>query len=119
MLSLIPPKRFEQDQTWLRAGLACRTAIDIALHRVAILSAAQQGLPPFLLKSIVRTWLLCFVIDRTLSIQLGKPNGRLWEVDAWKYINILRSGPSDGVERPKEGSAPTEDDIFVAALTVS
>jgi hypothetical protein len=89
--SLIRPNRFEHDMSWLRAGIAGRTAVDIALHRVGLLPAARQGLPPAILRSIVRTWLLCFVVDRTLSVQLGKPNGRQWEMEAWKYIEHLRT----------------------------
>lgn len=113
--SLIRPSRFEQDMTWLRAGIACRTAIDIALHRVGLLSAAREGLPPAIIKTIVRTWLLCFVADRTLSVQLGKPNGRQWEPEATKYVEYLR-GPTG-----QDGNQvqPTEDDVFVACLGVS
>lgn len=110
--SLIPSKRFEQDMTWLRAGIATRTAIDIALHRVGLLPAARQGLPSDLLRSIVRTWLLCFVVDRTLSIQLGKPNNRQWEDEVWQYVGILR-GTGQGT------GEPSGDDIVVAALAVS
>ena len=114
MSSLLPSSRFEQDMTWLRAGIASRTAIDIALHRVGLLAAAREGLPPAMLKSLLRTWLLCFVIDRTLSIQLGKPDGNQWEPEAAKYVEYLRS-PS-GTERNVE--APSRDDIWVAALGV-
>jgi len=109
--SLVPPKRFEQDMTWLRAGIATRTAIDIALHRVGLLPAARQGLPPDLLRSIVRTWLLCFVVDRTLSMQLGKPDNRQWEDEVWQYASILRSA--------ERGERPSSDDIVVASLAVS
>lgn len=109
-ISLIRPKRFEQDMTWLRAGIASRTAIDIALHRVGLLPAARQGLPAELLNAMVRTWLLCFVVDHTLGVQLGKPIGRQWELEVKQYIEILRSGPFY-TARP--------DDVFVVALTVS
>jgi len=109
--SLVPPKRFEQDMTWLRAGIATRTAIDIALHRVGLLPAARQGLPSDLLRAIVRTWLLCFVVDRTLSIQLGKPNNHQWEDEVWQYVGILREAEQEG--------RPSGDDIVVAGLAVS
>lgn len=102
--------------TWLRAGIASRTAIDIALHRVGLMSAARQGLPAWLLTSIVRTWLLCFVVDRTLCIQLGKPSGRQWEVEAAKYAALLRGeGRKDKAEN---GEGPSVDDLLVASLTV-
>lgn len=108
--------------TWLRAGLASRTAIDIALHRVGLLAAARQGLPPWLLKSIVRTWLLCFVVDRTLCIQLGKPSGRQWESEAVKYTQLLRapSRLTDSDEQTElDVGASSMDDLLVAALAVS
>ena len=108
--------------TWLRAGIASRTAIDIALHRVGLLSAARQGLPAWLLKSIVRTWLLCFVVDRTLCIQLGKPSGRQWELEASKYAQLLRGedlGDQGKYDEDKDADDVGVDDLLVAALTVS
>jgi hypothetical protein len=100
--------------TWLRVGIASRTAIDIALHRVGLLAAAREGLPAAMLKTIVRTWLLCFVVDRTLCVQLGKPSGSQWEWEAAKYVEYLRDPSGD-----KENLVyPTQDDIWVAALVV-
>lgn len=112
MYSLVPPKRFEQDMTWLRAGIAMRTAIDIALHRVGLLPAARQGLPTALLHPMIRTWLLCFIADRSLSVQLGKPNGRQWEDEVWQYVSFLRSP-----DQPNQ--MPDIDDVVVAYLAVS
>lgn len=98
--------------TWLRAGIAMRTAVDIALHRVGLLPAARQGLPPALLHPMIRTWLLSFITDRTLSMQLGKPDGRQWEEEIWQYIGYLKS--SEQANR-----AANMDDITVAYLAVS
>jgi hypothetical protein len=100
--------------TWLRVGIACRTAIDIALHRVGLLAAAREGLPATMLKTIIRTWLLCFVVDRTLCAQLGKPSGSQWEWEATQYVEYLRNPAGDG----KNSVQPTRDDIWVAALVV-
>ena len=62
--NLIRPKHFEQDMSWLRSGLAVRTAIDINLHRVALVKQARAGLPGWLLRSIIRTWLVSYIVDR-------------------------------------------------------
>lgn len=115
MPSLIRPTRFEQDMTWLRAGMANRTAIDIALHRVGLLPAARAGLPPSILRAFIRTWLFCFVVDRTLSVQLGKPTDRQWEGEVLKYIEYLRGTTG----HQGENVPPSEDDVFTAALAVS
>lgn len=60
---------------------------------------------------------MCFVVDRTLSVQLGKPNGRQWEAEAGRYAALLRG--ENGQEGVEEKVVPSSDDIFVAALTVS
>ena len=86
------------------------------------MAAARQGLPAWLLKTIVRTWLLCFVVDRTLCIQLGKPSGRQWEVEASKYVKLLRGEVLSGAQEKRDGEEgegePSVDDLYVAALTV-
>lgn len=101
--NLVMSSSFEQDMTWLRIGLATRTALDINLHRVATIVEAQDSLPGWLLRSIVRTWLMVYVVDGTLSAQLGKPASRSRE-DYTQYIQILLN-------------SPLRDDTYVAALT--
>lgn len=95
--------------SWLRVGVAVRTAIDINLHRVALLSKAREGLPTWLLRSIIRTWLMSYVIDRTLSAQLGKPSSMRGENSINEYMKLLK----EGEERP------TAEDLSVAAWAVS
>jgi hypothetical protein len=97
--NLLRPDSFERDVTWLRVGLAARTAQDINLHRVAHVPRARAGLPGWMLRAIARTWLMATVQDGTLSAQLGK-GATLGDLGL--YISIL-----------KEGGA---DDGFVAAL---
>lgn len=58
------PKNFELDMTWLRTGLAVRTAIDINLHRVALVKQAREGLPTWVVRAIARTWLGTYIADR-------------------------------------------------------
>ncbi|BEJ11400.1 hypothetical protein CspHIS471_0108220 [Cutaneotrichosporon sp. HIS471] len=98
--NLLRPDSFESDVTWLRVGLATRTAQDINLHRVAHLPQARAGLPGWMLRAIARTWLMAAVLDGTLSAQLGKA-AALGDLEM--YISILKEG----------GSA---DDALVAAL---
>jgi hypothetical protein len=95
--------------SWLRVGVASRTAIDINLHRVALLKQAREGLPTWLTRSIIRTWLLSYIIDRTLSAQLGKPSSMRGENSVRKYAALITDGDD----------FPTEDDVWVAALAVS
>ena len=106
--SLIRPKNFEQDLTWLRVGLAMRTSMDINLHRVALLKQARDGLPTWLLRSIIRTWLCGFILDRTLSAQLGKPSSVRGENSVSFYMDLIRQGMQGG-----------KDDVRVASLAVS
>ena len=106
MWNLIRPKHFEQDMSWLRVGVAIRTAMDINLHRVALVRQARDGLPTWMLRSIIRTWLLGYIIDRTLSAQLGKPGSLSAENATTRYQKMLLEGD----ERP------TADDVWVSCL---
>jgi hypothetical protein len=94
--------------SWLRVGVAVRTAIDINLHRVALLKQARDGLPSWVVRSIIRTWLLSYIIDRTLSAQLGKPSSMRGENSVRMYVALIMDGEDK----------PTADDIWVAALAV-
>jgi hypothetical protein len=113
--NLIPAKRFEQDMTWLRVGIACRTAMDINLHRVALNPTIRKGLPNWLVRSIIRTWLLCYTLDGTLSAQLGKPSALQGEGSVVRYAATLKTVCL-------EEDVDEEDrvlDLSVASLTVS
>lgn len=94
--------------SWIRAGTAVRTAIDINLHRIALLKHAREGLPVWLVRSFIRTWLMSFVVDRTLSAQMGKPSSMRGESSVRQYLELISTGEQK----------PTADDIRVAALAV-
>ncbi|QRV72781.1 Fungal specific transcription factor domain [Ceratobasidium sp. AG-Ba] len=72
-----PVERYEQDKTWLMLGLAIRLATDLNLHRK---STAQLDDTPESqarskeIRNRERTWLLCYILDRSLSAQMGKPH---------------------------------------------
>jgi len=85
-----------------------RTSIDINLHRVALLKEARDGLPTWLSRSIIRTWLCGYIIDRTLSAQLGKPSSVRGENSVSFYMDLIRQGMQGG-----------KDDVRVASLAVS
>jgi hypothetical protein len=106
--SITGPKRFEQDKSWLRLGLAIRTALDINLHRVALSKSARQGLPDWLFRMIIRTWLLIYVVDRTISAQFGKPTTLREEHGFQVYFDLISQG---------EGKK-TIDDAWVSFLAV-
>ena len=95
--------------SWLRVGVAVRTAIDVNLHRVALVKQARDGLPTWVLRSIIRTWLLSYIIDRTVSTQLGKPSSMSGDDSVRLYVQLLNEG----------NSKPTPEDVWVAALAVS
>jgi hypothetical protein len=95
--------------SWLRVGVAVRAAIDINLHRVALIPQAREGLPSWILRSIIRTWLLSSIIDRTLSAQLGKPGTLRAENATAIYQQLLLEGDEK----------PAVDDVWVACLGVS
>ena len=88
--------------------MAIRTALDINLHRVALSKSARQGLPDWLLRMIIRTWLLIYVVDRTLSAQLGKPSTARDENGFQVYLDLISQG--------KGGK--TIDDARVSSLAV-
>ncbi|EIW71458.1 hypothetical protein TREMEDRAFT_67782 [Tremella mesenterica DSM 1558] len=74
--TLGPEKTFEQDRTWLMLGMAIRMATDLNLHRKSVVSGldTDEGRARDLeIINRERTWLLCFILDRSISAQMGKP----------------------------------------------
>lgn len=77
-----PARRFEEDKTWIFAGIAFRVATDLNLHRksIAALPGNHNVSDPGVLerekeiRNRERTWIFCFVVDRSLSSQMGKPS---------------------------------------------
>ncbi|KAI8443535.1 fungal-specific transcription factor domain-containing protein [Phakopsora pachyrhizi] len=93
-----PAERFEEDRTWAFSGIAIRMAIDLNLHRKTTLqlplakrctnliahsvesyqsdeasSSQQADMYEREILNRERTWLYCFILDRSLSAQMGKP----------------------------------------------
>ncbi|KAL1743695.1 fungal-specific transcription factor domain-containing protein [Schizophyllum fasciatum] len=69
-------ERYEQDKTWLLLGMAIRMATDLNLHRKTAVNSeeTQEGRArDYEVHNRERTWIMCFVLDRSFSAQLGKP----------------------------------------------
>ncbi|EJD02176.1 uncharacterized protein FOMMEDRAFT_87458 [Fomitiporia mediterranea MF3/22] len=72
-----PVERFEQDKTWLLLGMAIRMAVDLNLHRkTATLGqdTAEGRARDKEVHNRERTWLVCYILDRSMSAQMGKPH---------------------------------------------
>ncbi|KAL4401562.1 DNA-binding transcription factor [Malassezia pachydermatis] len=70
-----PVERYEEDRTWLFAGVAIRMAQDLNLHRKTVMSNEEKE-DENKMRDVLnreRTWYICFCVDRTLSAQMGKP----------------------------------------------
>lgn len=71
-----PSRRFEEDKTWLLLGLALRVATDLNLHKKAS-AHSMPGSDDLQrerdLRCRERVWILCYITDRSLSSQMGKP----------------------------------------------
>lgn len=70
-----PAERFEEDPTWLFAGVAIRMAQDLNLHRKTVVQSDQEQSEEHEreIMNRERTWYICFCVDRTLCAQMGKP----------------------------------------------
>lgn len=72
-----PVERYEHDRTWMLLGMAIRMGTDLNLHRknTRIKPDTPEGrLREREIRNRERTWLLCFILDRSFSAQMGKPN---------------------------------------------
>ncbi|EJD53110.1 hypothetical protein AURDEDRAFT_110871 [Auricularia subglabra TFB-10046 SS5] len=72
-----PTERYEQDKTWMLLGMGIRMATDLNLHRKT--SVPRQTTPEGIardkeVRNRERTWITCFILDRSFSAQMGKPH---------------------------------------------
>ncbi|KAI5481117.1 hypothetical protein MNV49_005552 [Pseudohyphozyma bogoriensis] len=74
-----PAERFEEERTFQFSGIAIRMATDLNLHRktVAVLpddvTEETRVLYEKEIQNRERTWVYCFICDRSVSNQMGKP----------------------------------------------
>lgn len=72
-----PVERYEHDRTWMLLGMAIRMATDLNLHRKNTLirgDSPESRARQVEIRNRERTWILCFILDRSFSAQMGKPN---------------------------------------------
>ncbi|GAB1520053.1 hypothetical protein RhiTH_003126 [Rhizoctonia solani] len=72
-----PVERYEQDKTWLLLGLGIRMATDLNLHRKSqpqLDDSPESRARAREIRNRERTWLVCYILDRSLSAQMGKPH---------------------------------------------
>lgn len=70
----VPARRWEEDRSWLYTGLAIRIATDLNLHHQspnAGCSGDERAQREALNR--MRTWMICFNLDRSTATQFGKP----------------------------------------------
>ncbi|KAJ7063571.1 hypothetical protein C8F01DRAFT_985730 [Mycena amicta] len=87
----MPARKWEEDRSWLYAGLAFRLATDLNLHQVATnkaLDTNEQWERERLNRT--RVWMVCSNLDRSMATQLGKP-AAIRDNDR----SILRHGSDD------------------------
>ncbi|CAL1705481.1 unnamed protein product [Somion occarium] len=71
-----PVERYEQDRTWMLLGMAIRMATDLNLHRRTAVTSpdtAEGRARDREVHNRERTWIFCFILDRSFSAQMGKP----------------------------------------------
>lgn len=76
LMSLYAPKgkRFDEDRTWFYSGVAMRLATDLGLHEIPAQPNANDERTVREWRNLIRTWLVCFNLDRSFSSQYGKPS---------------------------------------------
>jgi len=83
--SLVPARNHQEDTQWIRVGLALRMGLDLDLHRVGTQSFRESegaNIPEWRLRSMRRTWLVCYTLDKMISCQMGKPS-MMSDLDPW------------------------------------
>ncbi|KAF7368188.1 hypothetical protein MVEN_00137900 [Mycena venus] len=70
----VPARKWEEDRSWLYAGLAIRIATDLNLHQVPSRKAHKENeIQARELLNRTRVWMVCFTLDRLVATQFGKP----------------------------------------------
>ncbi|KAF7290709.1 hypothetical protein MIND_01311600 [Mycena indigotica] len=74
LLSLFaaPTGKWEEDRSWMYAGLAVRLATDLNLDQVPNSKPAADETAEREQLNRTRVWLICFNLDRSLATQFGK-----------------------------------------------
>ncbi len=65
-------RRWDEDRTWFYSGVAFRLAIDLDLGRPPLVRPADERGAREVLNRL-RTYIICYIVDRSFGINLGKP----------------------------------------------
>ncbi|THH33350.1 hypothetical protein EUX98_g804 [Antrodiella citrinella] len=69
----IPPaRRWEEDRYWFFTGIAFRLGIELNLNRMPTTMPTDERNERELLNRL-RTWIICYIMDRCICVNLGKP----------------------------------------------
>jgi len=74
-----PAERFEEERTYAFSGVAIRMATDLNLHRKttsALPDDATDEIKTLYHREVMnreRCWMFCYIIDRSVATQMGKP----------------------------------------------
>ncbi|KAI0073211.1 hypothetical protein K474DRAFT_1603752 [Panus rudis PR-1116 ss-1] len=67
-----PARKWEEDRYWFFTGIAFRLGIELNLSRVPPVKPANERDERELLNR-TRTWIICYIMDRCICVNLGKP----------------------------------------------
>ncbi|KAI0791090.1 hypothetical protein C8Q75DRAFT_816566 [Abortiporus biennis] len=67
-----PARRWEEDRYWFYTGIAFRLGIELNLNRIPAEKPTDERNQRELLNRL-RTWIICYIMDRCICINLGKP----------------------------------------------
>ncbi|KAI0310027.1 hypothetical protein OF83DRAFT_1031599, partial [Amylostereum chailletii] len=102
----VPACGWEEDRSWLYAGVAIWIATDLNLHRFST-RKARNDLEEREMINRTRIWMICFNLDKSTATQFGKPS-------TVKEDRIIRDGP-DWYKRSVNNDAT---DVHLVAYSV-
>lgn len=94
-----PARKWEEDRYWFFTGLAFRLAIELNLNRLPRVKPTNERDERELLNR-TRTWIICYIMDRCICVNLGKPfmvpEDDLIRNAAEKFLGSDYQHPGDG-----------------------
>ncbi|KAI0041669.1 hypothetical protein FA95DRAFT_1565152 [Auriscalpium vulgare] len=68
----VPHRRFEESRSWFYTGVATRLAVELNLNSISALRPSDERHERELLNRY-RTWMICCIMDGSMSLEMGKP----------------------------------------------
>lgn len=110
------------DRCWLTLGLAIRIAQSIGLHIEREQSQKNEALTEVAMEMQRRTWHSLYVLDRLLSVQLGRPSAIRNRDCTVRLPSRLDDEESDVVRdntSSSQNDKPQTGDYFIAVIKLS